>query len=65
MKKIKMTPAELNSMRPSRSNVRDIFENTETETSRNGAAATLTYEMQKEIVELVLINEMLTSFLAS
>jgi len=66
MRKIKMTPTELDTMRPSRtSNVRDIFEDNEKDTSRNGAAATVTYEVQKDIVELVCINEMLTSFLAT
>jgi hypothetical protein len=66
MRKIKMTPTELDTMRPSRtSNVRDIFEDNETDANRNGAAATVTYEVQKDIVELVCINEMLTSFLAT
>ena len=65
MRKIKMTPAELDTMRPSRtSNVKDIFEN-DANTSKDGTAATATFETQKEIVELVGINEMLTNFLAS
>ena len=65
MRKIKLTPAELDTMRPSRtSNVKDIFEN-EVNTSKDGTAATATFETQKDIVELVGINEMLTNFLAS
>ena len=65
MRKIKMTAAELDTMRPSRtSNVKDIFEN-DADTSKDGIAATATFETQKEIVELVGINEMLINFLAS
>ena len=65
MRKIKMTPDELNSMRPSRSsNVKDMFDN-EANTTKDGTAATATFETQKDIVELVGINELLTNFLAT
>ena len=63
MKKIKMTPTELDTLRPSRnSNVKDIFEESEEQKSSGGAISS--YETQKDIVELVSINEMLTNFLA-
>ena len=65
MRKIKMTPAELDTMRPSRTNnVKDIFDE-DTQNNTTGTAATAGYDMQKDIVELVGINEMLTVFLAT
>ena len=65
MRKIKMTASELDTMRPSRtSNVKDIFDE-ETQSNSTGTAATAGYDMQKDIVELVGINEMLTVFLAT
>ena len=50
-------------MRPScNSNVADLFD--DNEQSRGNANESMNYETQKEVVELVAINEMLTSFLA-
>ena len=50
MKKIKMTPQELNSIMPSRTTTaRDIF-NDEGNQSVSNTAANTTYEMQKDIV---------------
>ena len=62
MRKIKMTEAELERLKPSRnSNVKDIFDsNVESE----GRSAAASYETQTEIVHIVTITEMLASYLA-
>ena len=66
MRKIKMTNTELDSMRPSRSNnVKDMFDGRgDANQSMNSAALSVPFEAQRDIVELVSINEMLTTFLA-
>ena len=67
MRKIKMTNAELDTMRLSRStSVKDIFSDKDTTViSADPQNAKTTFETQKDIVELVMINEMLTNFLAT
>ena len=66
MRKIKMTNAELDTMRLSRStSVKDMFSADHSVISESQpASASTTYDTQKDIVELVMINEMLTNFLA-
>ena len=66
MRKIKMSAQELNSMRVSRNtNVKDIFSPEVAAKSSGGELPASTYDMQKDIVLLVMVNEMLTNFLAT
>eukprot|EP00354_Favella_ehrenbergii_P010477 CAMPEP_0170454670 /NCGR_PEP_ID=MMETSP0123-20130129/2843_1 /TAXON_ID=182087 /ORGANISM="Favella ehrenbergii, Strain Fehren 1" /LENGTH=168 /DNA_ID=CAMNT_0010717457 /DNA_START=1258 /DNA_END=1763 /DNA_ORIENTATION=- len=65
MRKIKMTNAELDTMRLSRStNVKDIFSGDVTNMSQSDIPAA-TFDAQKDIVLLMMINEMLTNYLAT
>mmetsp|Transcript_30345 Transcript_30345/g.40331 ORF Transcript_30345/g.40331 Transcript_30345/m.40331 type:complete len:128 (-) Transcript_30345:263-646(-) len=65
MRKIKMTNAELDTMRLSRStSVKDIFSGDVTNMSQSDIPAA-TFDAQKDIVLLIMINEMLTNYLAT
>ena len=62
MRKIKMTEAELERLKPSRnSNVKDIFDSN---VDNEGKSAASSYETQTEIVHIVTITEMLASYLS-
>lgn len=66
MRKIKMSDAELDTLRPSRSsNVKDMFGSEINTSVSRGDSKPETLQMQKDIVHLVTLNEMLTNFLAA
>ena len=67
MRKIKMTNAELDTMRLSRAtSVKDMFSTDYSVVSdAQTTNASTTYDMQKDIVQLVMIVEMLTNFMAT